>query len=425
MRRRVSSLLCLAALAIPARAGAAPQGSAALQPAALEKLADEVLGQVARLRGLAPKRPLARGVLTKDEIRARLKERLDKEFPAAEIAAEGAVLRRLGLLPKDADYRKLILDLLTDQVVGFYDPFRRQLYIADWMPADLQRPALAHEITHGLQDQHFDLQKYTAAFKGNGDRQLARAALVEGDGTGVMLEFVLGVDLASIPGHLLAMMRPMLQMFSTPVLTRTPRFMREALMFPYLSGLDFIVFLRHRFSWARINGFYARPPESTEQVMHPEKYLAGERPLVITARSLAALKAGREIWQDTLGEAQLKAYLEQHLPAEHAAAAAAGWGGDRAVAYEMPGGQGPAVVLYTTWDSEQDAIEFEEAQGTALARLAGRPEKAAGAAVYHAEDGTVFAVTRQGVRVLTGFGVPATAWPRIAADVPRTWKAAP
>jgi hypothetical protein len=422
MRRLTSTLLAFLLLLSPALTAAAPEGETKLSPAALEKLADEITGKVAALRHLPLKRPIAKGVLSKDEIRGRLKERMQKEYPPQEIAAEGAVLRRLGLLPEDADYQKLILDLLTDQVVGFYDPFRRQLHIADWMPADMQRPALGHEITHALQDQHFDLKKYTTSIKENGDRQLARAALVEGDGTGVMLELMLGLDLASLPPRMLDLMRPMMQLLSSPVLQRTPRFMRESLLFPYLSGLDFLVFLRHRFSWAKINEIYAAPPDSTEQIMHPEKFLAREQPVLITARPLAALPGAREVWRDTLGEAQLKAYLEQHVDAGRAATAAAGWGGDRAVAWELPGLRQPAVVLYSSWDSEQDAIEFEEAQLIALGKLAARPAQAAGPAVYPAADGTVFAVARQGALVLSGYGVPAALWPRVAAEVPRTWK---
>ena len=388
----------------------------------LKRLADEITQQVVKLRGLALKRPMPRGVLSRQEIRKRLEERLAKEFPRTEIETEGMVLKRLGLIPADSDYLKLVLDLLTDQVVGFYDPFRRQLYIADWMPIDMQRPALAHEITHGLQDQHFDLRRFTSGLKGNADRQLARAALVEGDGTGVMLEFALGVDLGSLPPGVMAMLKPMLQLFSSPTFQKTPRFLREVLVLPYTAGLDFVVALRRRLAWSKINAFYQNPPESTEQVLHPEKFLARERPVLITPRPLQALKGSREVWQDTLGEAQLRLYLEQHVSKERAATAAAGWGGDRGVAYQRPGLPGVAVVHCSVWDGEQDAIEFEEAQAAALAKLAGKPAQASGPAVYPADGGVVYAVERQGSRVVSGYGVPAAAWGAIVAEVQKSWK---
>jgi hypothetical protein len=365
---------------------------------------------------------MTRGVLSREEIRKKLEERLAKEFPKAEIATEGMVLKRLGLIPPEADYLKLVLDLLTDQVVGFYDPFKRQLYIADWMPLDMQRPALAHEITHGLQDQHFDLRRFTTGLKGNADRQLARAALVEGDGTGVMLEFALGVDLGSLPPGVMAMLKPMLQLFSSPTFQRTPRFLREVLVFPYTAGLDLIAKLRRRRPWSKINAFYLHPPESTEQVLHLDKLLANERPVLITPRALAALKGSREVWQDTLGEAQIRLYLEHHVAKDRAETAAAGWGGDRAVAYQGPGRTGVAVVHYSVWDGEQDAIEFEEAQWAALAKLAGQPAQATGPVVYSAPGGVVYAVVRQGSRVVSGYGVPAAAWSEVTTEVLKTWK---
>ncbi|MBI5482829.1 MAG: hypothetical protein HY906_28495 [Deltaproteobacteria bacterium] len=421
MRRLRARLLALALVSAWAlTATAAPE--AAPDAERLKRLADEITAQVVRLRGLPLKRPMPRGVLSRAEIRKKLEERLAKEFPKAAIAAEGMVLKRLGLIPAEADYLKLVLDLLTDQVVGFYDPFQRQLYIADWLPIDMQRPALAHEITHGLQDQHFDLRRFTTGLKGNADRQLARAALVEGDGTGVMLELALGVDLGSLPPGVMAMLKPMLQLFSSPTFQRTPRFLREVLVFPYTAGLDFVATLRRRHAWARINAFYLRPPESTEQVLHPEKFLAAERPVLITPRPLQALKGSREVWQDTLGEAQLRLYLEQHVSKERAATAAAGWGGDRAVAYQAPGRPGVAVVHYSVWDGEQDAIEFEEAQAAALAKLAGQPAQASGPVAYAAEGGLVYGVVRQGSRVVSGYGVPAAAWGGIAAEVQKAWR---
>src|SRR5439155_19012222 len=156
---------------------------------ALLAAADEIIRQVSALRGLKAKGPLARGVLSRDAIGQKLKERLAKEYTPEEVRGEARVLKRLGLLPPDADYEKLILDLLMEQVAGFYDPFAAKLYIADWLPLEMQRPALAHEIEHSLQDQHFDLKRFASPIKDDGDKQLAHSALVEGDATAVMLEF--------------------------------------------------------------------------------------------------------------------------------------------------------------------------------------------------------------------------------------------
>src|SRR5581483_11420703 len=155
----------------------APQPAPAAAPKppkdALLAAADEIEQQVSKLRGLPIKKPLAKGVLTRDEIGVKLKERIGKEYTADEVKAEARVLKRLGLLPPDADYEKMILDLLMEQVAGFYDPFSQKLYIADWLPLEMQRPALAHEIEHALQDQHFDLKRFAQPLKDDGDKQLA------------------------------------------------------------------------------------------------------------------------------------------------------------------------------------------------------------------------------------------------------------
>src|SRR5439155_14927920 len=130
-----------------------------------------------------------------------------------------------------------------------YDPFARQLYIADWIGSDLQRPAMAHEIEHALQDQHYALKQFASPLKTDGDRQLARSALVEGDGTAVMLEFVvqgMGIDLGQLPDAFGAIAEQLTsgQLSQTPALAKAPRFLRETLTFPYFAGMKFVMALR-------------------------------------------------------------------------------------------------------------------------------------------------------------------------------------
>src|SRR5262249_11313572 len=152
-RRKIGwVLLLLVGAAASRRAEAAPAGG---EETVLMSAADDITRQVAALRGLEPKRSVARGVLGRDAIGAKLKERIAKEYTADEIRVESRVLKRLGLLPRDADYQKLLMDVLLEQVAGFYDPLSHHLYIADWLGLELQRPALAHEIEHALQDQYF------------------------------------------------------------------------------------------------------------------------------------------------------------------------------------------------------------------------------------------------------------------------------
>lgn len=411
---------------------------------ALVQAADEIAKQVAALRGLPLKTPFDRGVLTRTEIGQRLRERVAKDYSPEEVRIESGVFKRMGLLPEAADYEKLVFDLLTEQVAGFYDPYKKTLYIADWLPLEMQRPALAHEIEHALQDQHFDLKKLSAPLKEDGDRQLARSALVEGDGTAVMLEFAarsMGVDTSKMPEVLSRLGRQMMQlsMSTTPALQRAPAVLRESLVFPYAAGLEFITALRQGAPWRRIDDAFRDPPESTEQILHPEKYVLRERPVRITAAPLTTLQPRREVKRDVLGEMMYRVWFGLRLADAAAEQAAAGWGGDRLVAYAQDGESLPIVVLLSAWDSEQDAGEAEQAGRKAVLAMSGQKENSpspssqttggvrtkSGLVVFSRSlGGRSFAAVRQGRLLLMLCGVPegASRIEAVADEVFRTWK---
>ena len=392
MSRLSARLVCLAALLLGAPHASGKPGPAS-QPADLLKHAQALVRRTARLRGLRARRKIQMGVLSRDEILKRIEKKLDEEYTPAEIAAEAAVLKLLGLLPETLDYRKAVLDLLRDQVAGFYDPKPHRLNLASWITMDLQGPALVHEICHALQDQHFNLRRLTRPFKDNSDRQLAQAALVEGDCTGVMLEHILApqkLDLGSMPDGLASLARQNLTGGGSPVFKAAPAFLRETLVFPYIHGLDMMQRLRPRHPWSRVNVMYRRPPESTEQVLHYEKYWARERPERITPAPLPALTGYHEVKRDVLGELQLSIFLGQALVPSAAQRAAAGWGGDLLLAY-APDRAAPAsapssgdgvrsadllLVHLSSWDSEEDALEAANALRRVLVKrgLARREE---------------------------------------------------
>lgn len=453
---RVAALVLACCCLVPARpaaAGTKKKPTAAAKPAAAKSpkvaakapkdallaAADEIARQVAGLRGLTLKAPLQRGVLTRDEIGAKLKDRIGKEYTPDEVRIEARVLKRLGLLPADVDYEKLLLDLLMEQVAGFYDPFAGKLYIADWLPLEMQRPAMAHEIEHALQDQHFDLKKFATPIKDDGDRQLGHSALVEGDATAVMLEFQaqsMGLPADQL-GELIAQMGKQLLSGSfgnTPEFDKAPPFVRETLMFPYLTGLLFVESVRRSAPWSKVDDIFKSPPESTEQVMHPDKYAAKEHPARITPAPIAALGTRKEVRRDVFGELVMKILFATAPapptttstppttkkpgaaapPAADVAAlaekAAAGWGGDREVAYAD--GDGPVTIVdLSTWDTEGDAKEAELVAQRLLQKLA------------DADPGhDDWLVSREGDKLLLVFGAPKGAGPQVVADVMKNWK---
>ncbi|HJZ88637.1 MAG TPA: hypothetical protein VKN99_25865 [Polyangia bacterium] len=382
-------------------------------PQELLKTADELVKQVAALRQLTVRAPVKRGVLNREAIKARLRTQIKRQYTSREIQIEGGVLKALGLLPPDLDYEKLQLDLLMEQVAGFYDPWGKQLYIADWLPTEMQPPALAHEIAHALQDQHFDLKKFVTPVHDQGDRQLARSALVEGDGTGVMIEFASHKDLSAMPD-----MSKMMDLLSStgalslgpagpmPVLEKAPAFIKQSLLFPYVSGLGFVQYVRKRYPWAKLDEAYRRPPESTEQIIHPEKFFAREHPVWIKAAPLAAMKSAgaKMVHEDTFGELQTRLFLSIVGGAAGASDAAAGWGGDRMVAYEPSGGGPYQVVWLTQWDTEADASEFANAAKPAIEKL------------------SAWASEPRGKQVLVLIGIAPESCQKVADQVFKSWK---
>jgi hypothetical protein len=332
----------------------------------------EIGKKVSKLRGLKIKKPIAMGVMTEAELRTRILTRLDEDSPPAERAAEAAMVKRWGVVPWDLDLDQLTVDLLTEQIAGFYDPTEKKLYVADkpeggetW--ADM---LMAHEIVHALQDQHFDLEPWMKQVEDDGDASAARSALVEGDGVALMLEYTLaekGVPPPwSNPAVIKLLTGSMDPTSGGDLLARSPLAIRQGLMFPYVRGLEFVAFLRRTQPWSKVDDAFRRPPRSTEQILHPELYLADEKPHVITP----VVPAGHtEIHRQVWGEVGWSMFLETHGVAPGTAmSAAAGWGGDRVLLVARAGDTGAVKaperttgLALITFDTALDATEAWDA----------------------------------------------------------------
>ena len=405
----------------------------------LLKKADIIAKRVVKIRGLAQKRPIERGVMQKDQIRKRLLKRIDEEYTPAELAAEELALKRLGLLTPDTDYKKTVIELLTDQIAGFYDPTERRLYIAGWQTGGgvMDEMLMAHEIDHALQDQHFDLLKFMKPGKENSDAAVARQALVEGDGTALMVEYMMRKSKVSPwkDDAIVNMMTSQLSGAMGDELDKAPLVLREGLVFPYMQGLSFVVHFRRKHPWSRIDDIYRKPPLSTEHVLHPAKYLSYERPDEITPRSLPALRGYRQVFSNINGELGLTILLRQHTPQgnkkaiiKKAKQAAAGWGGDRLAIYTPPGHKGklPGTVgiSYSVWDNTADAIELFEMLSDAMPSLSGGKAVKDGPEYveYAAPDKSVFAAQRRNDAVVLVLGAPQDKARAILDQVWQRWK---
>ena len=293
--------------------------------------------------------------------------------------------------------RHFLLDLYGEQVAGYYDPFKQKFFIASWMASALQAPIMAHELTHALQDQSFNLKPFLSPLPDNSDATSARQAIVEGDAVIAMFAWLgkqAGKDIT--PPSVGAMIRNSMGSPQYPVFQGAPPYFQEALYFPYADGADFIQLVKKRGGWKDVSALYANLPKSTEQVMHPEKYL-GEKKDEPKAVELPIKLAGwKEVHTDVLGELVVRTMFKGYLDDDVAAAAAAGWGGDRYRAFQREKGpkstKTTMVILRSTWDTEADAKEFLAAYKALLPKKYGEgtlKDDKTGATFATVEDGLV------------------------------------
>jgi hypothetical protein len=329
----------------------------------------EIEAQVSALRGITATTPVARGVFDVPGLCAYLRESLRKDNPAELIAATDTLYHELQLLPAGMTLEKVYLDLLTSQVAGLYDDDTKHMYVVTKSGAigPLEKITYAHEYTHALQDQAFGLRKLVGEAKDQGDRALARSALIEGDATLLMSLWAQQQLTAAELAEVASTSDPA----GAAALEAAPTILRDSLLFPYTSGLTVALGgFQSGGGFGGVDALFASPPDSTEQVLHPDKFAAREEPVTVTIpKDLAtSLGAGWTVLlQDTLGEFQLEILLREG-GASGTRTAAAGWGGDRVALVEGPSGA-VGVVLDTVWDSNDDASEFETALAGLVAKL--------------------------------------------------------
>jgi hypothetical protein len=327
----------------------------------------EIEGQVSQIRGLTLDSPVQRSTFDRAGLGEFIQESFNKDNPEALIDGSERLLKGLLLMPQDQSLRDLYIEMLTSQVAGLYDDTTRRMYVVTETGeiGPSEEITYAHEYTHALQDQAFDLSKIKGTATDQGDRGLARTALIEGDATLLMSiwaqQHLTQAELLEAVGAG--------DPASQAALDKLPAILKETLLFPYTDGLQMLLgpFLS-RGSFAAADALFANPPESTEQVLHPEKLTAREAPIAVAFPDDLAGRLG-DGWcvalQDTFGEFQLRILLADAAGAASAAeGAAAGWGGDRVALIDGPDGA-TGVVLDTRWDTDADAAEY----ATALAGI--------------------------------------------------------
>jgi hypothetical protein len=337
----------------------------------------ELQKEVAEAGGVPFRGDVALDFLSRPALAAYIQDVLETEYPAARASADERTLIALDLLPPRTELRRLRARLLEDNVAGFYDerPGRKRLYAVseDRTLTPANQLVLAHELRHALQDQYADVHGVLPASIGDfDDRRMAYLSLLEGDATLVMERFLLR-RLPGAPdslGELGGFALPPIAMPGVPAV------LQDQLVLPYVAGRDFARAVWSRGGWDALRRAWSLPPASTEQVLHPEKYFAGEAPR--PPKAAYTPPAGRLVNEGVLGE-----MLTRTLLGEGSDAAAAGWGGDVVRVFDVAGRT--LLVWASAWDTPADAREFAAAARARFRSRHGPPRPASGFEVFESE----------------------------------------
>ena len=350
-------LLCLGTGSFLPKSQAQTGAARSTQHAAIISTTAAMLKETSELRELSILKNVKSGAQSRAEIERMIIRNLDAETTPAEMHAAEVLLRVFGLAPKDFAYRPFLIRLLTEQVAGYYDPKVQQFYLADWIELEGQKPVMAHELTHALQDQHFNLKRFENWPKGDSDAQLAAHALIEGDATLAMTLYM-----TKNPMVALAFIRSLgAQEAASEQFKQAPRALRESLLFPYEEGSAWATELYKRGGWEMVSQAFTKLPQSSEQILHPKKYFAYEAPQKVTLPEFKSAlgPAWKKLDYDVNGEWGCYLILDEFLnDTTESKQASAGWAGDRFALYETGKPGEIFVAQLTAWDTVQDAREF-------------------------------------------------------------------
>lgn len=324
---------------------------------------EEIEFQVTQLRGILPSESVSRSLLTPDQLRETVIHDFLGDYTQEDALQDVRLLSLLGLIEPGIDLWQLYADLFTEQVAGFYDTETDEMIVICGSGfGGVERLTYAHEYTHALQDQAYDirdgLQYNNDACEADSERCFAIQALIEGDATLLQEQWLRTFAGDEDRSDLLEFFAD----FDMPVFDSAPAYIQSELTFPYFWGLNFIRTLYLDGGWAAVDTAYQNPPLSSEQILHPERYPKDPPVDLVSPNVSDALSSGWEkTVHDVLGEWATRMVLDEYLPIDEASLAAEGWGSDLLLFFYQEEDDVDALVLITQWDTMRDAHEFSAA----------------------------------------------------------------
>ncbi len=400
--------------------GEAPATQATGVPASIAGQMDIIQEQVTSYRGLTLKNPLNRDMMTEEELKNVVVNDFFKDYTDEDAQDDALELNMLGLLPAGFDLHQFYLDLYSEQIAGYYDSETKEMYVIGGEFKGPERMTYAHEFTHALQDQTYDLETMMSDDKCDADSEYCAAvtALVEGDASlSEQIWF-----LANGTEQDRQEITDFYNSFQSPVYDSAPEYMKQDFLFPYSQGFDFVYSLYQQGKWQAVDDAFANLPLSTEQILHPEKY-PGDKPVKVDlGDALASLGDGwTEYDRTNMGEWYTYLILSQGYDASFrlddadAKTASAGWGGDEYIFLINETTGKTAFVWLSTWDSQKDAAEFFDASKEYGRARWSDPDSQSGSKVYWADSTEGEAgVTRNGSYVLWVISNDADAYTKLS-----------
>ena len=324
---------------------------------------DSLMAQLSEITGLKVRRRVEYAVIPRSRLKEFLERRIREEIDPEQIRVEELLLKKLGFVPEDFHLKETMLALYEEQAAALYDFRKKKLFLLDSTDGPLQRTALVHELAHALADQHFRLDKFIDKANKNDDGALARMAVMEGQATWLMTEFM-----ARRMGESLADSRELVDLMSRmtgasmgrfPVLDRVPLYVRQSLLFPYTSGLEFQHAVFERLGRKAFAQVFRNPPRSTRQVLHPEKYF---EPDELPPPKLPRISGGyKKTAEGTLGEFDFAVWLQQYGSDDLVRSLAPEWRAGKYQLWEARDGGGASILVHgSVWAGEEAARRFFE-----------------------------------------------------------------
>jgi hypothetical protein len=332
---------------------------------------DGTLKELEKISGLRLHKTVPSDLISKEKVNEFLKKKVKEVSTPKELRAEELTLKKFGLVPPDFDLAQTTVDVLTEQAAAFYDYHAKRLFITDWTPSSTRDAALAHELAHALADQNFNLKRFINKARENDDGAMARMAVMEGQATWLMSEF-----LARRSGESLMHNAPLAERMNRmsdsgsgefPVFDGSPLYIRTTLIFPYTGGMRFQQAVVDKDDKAAFAEVFSRPPISTQQILHPDKYFAAAKPATPDLPEPPAIRGYKGLIGGSFGELDHQVLLELYLGKQAAEDIAPHWRGGQYEILENTKKQ-RAILLYASrWENAESARKFFEAYGKVMA----------------------------------------------------------